>query len=265
MTDADLGATREILLANERFEVLEGGQGRFWARVDEGRWEPETFGFLARHCRAGTVLLDIGAWIGLMSLFAARRGARVVALEPDPVALRQLEANFARNALAVEAFPEALDLNERAVRLFNARHFGDSRSSLLPPAGGAPGDGIAAHAVTLETLEARLPQGARLVLKVDVEGHEYRLAEALAAFCHRHRAPILLSLHPGAIAAAEAGRGAFRARLSAIAQTRTLLRAFRGFRLSRVDGQPLSLRYLASRLLDRRGPRNFEIVAEPRR
>ncbi|CAB1129633.1 Ribosomal protein L11 methyltransferase [Candidatus Hydrogenisulfobacillus filiaventi] len=46
---------------------------------------------------AGRQVMDLGAGSGVLALAAALRGARVLAVEPDPVALAVLEANLARN------------------------------------------------------------------------------------------------------------------------------------------------------------------------
>lgn len=46
-------------------------------------------------------VLDLGAGSGILGIFAAKRyGVPVVAVEPDPVAVRSLKGNVARNALA---------------------------------------------------------------------------------------------------------------------------------------------------------------------
>jgi len=57
---------------------------------------------LVPQIRAGECLIDAGAGTGLISLAAARRGAHVLALDHDPIALQLLAAAAARQALAVE-------------------------------------------------------------------------------------------------------------------------------------------------------------------
>jgi release factor glutamine methyltransferase len=50
----------------------------------------------------GRALLELGAGSGLISLFAARMGARVTATDINPLSIRCLEANRAINSLPVE-------------------------------------------------------------------------------------------------------------------------------------------------------------------
>jgi FkbM family methyltransferase len=47
--------------------------------------------------RPGDLVLDIGANQGFFSCYAAQKGARVVAFEPDPTSFATLERNLARN------------------------------------------------------------------------------------------------------------------------------------------------------------------------
>jgi predicted nicotinamide N-methyase len=51
---------------------------------------------------AGAYVIDAGAGTGLISLAAARRGAHVLALDHDPVALELLAAGAARQSLQLE-------------------------------------------------------------------------------------------------------------------------------------------------------------------
>ena len=54
---------------------------------------------LDRSCAPGTTMLDLGAGSGILSFFAARRGARVVAVDIDPQAVDNLIGNRAHNGL----------------------------------------------------------------------------------------------------------------------------------------------------------------------
>jgi hypothetical protein len=65
---------------------------------------------LLQQLHSGSVVWDIGAGIGTVSLHAARRGARVFAFEWDPLLLQDLRAsvranNFQDRVTVVAAFP----------------------------------------------------------------------------------------------------------------------------------------------------------------
>lgn len=69
-----------------------------------GAWEPHTFVLLDQHLRADKVFVDIGAWVGPLALYACTKpDVRVVALEPDTVALARLRRNLALNGPTLHA------------------------------------------------------------------------------------------------------------------------------------------------------------------
>ena len=80
--------------------------GWFWATVNDGTWEPETFRIFDRFLAKNTTFIDAGAWIGPTVLYASRLCNRCFALEPSPMSYRELvnnlEANCSYNVLALQ-------------------------------------------------------------------------------------------------------------------------------------------------------------------
>ncbi len=227
-------------------------QSTFWDRVEAGAWEPGTLRAIEGLVGPDAVFLDIGAWVGPTSLFAAACGARrVMALEPDPAALDQLRANLAANpglASRIEVAPRALHPVPGSVALGVRRKPGDSMSSVLLAGSGAD---FEAPALTPDELARTLPAG-RLVVKMDVEGAEYGLLPALGPVLDRASA-LLVSFHPTVLAEAEPDPSA---RIRAL---RAALGALRGFRArpvgargpGRANPRPALVRARAARGLGR--------------
>jgi len=74
-------------------------------RVSRDVFSPKHFGtsrFMARHVRvgAGDVVLDMGTGSGIQAIIAAQAGARVVAADVSPEAVRCARANVESNGLA---------------------------------------------------------------------------------------------------------------------------------------------------------------------
>lgn len=117
--------------------------------------------------RAGTVLFDVGAYIGTYALLARRiaPGIRVVAIEPDPHNRERLVRNLALNGAAdVVVVPNAVAAREEDVSFASSGMHGHV------------GDGdIVVRAVTLDSLGERF--GLPDVVLMDIQGAE---AEALA-------------------------------------------------------------------------------------
>ena len=76
-------------------------------RITEWRWrtfktgEPETLDWIDRWVKDGTTLFDIGANVGVFSIYAALRspGARIVAFEPEYANLHVLKDNLIANGV----------------------------------------------------------------------------------------------------------------------------------------------------------------------
>lgn len=138
----------------------------------------------ARFVPRGGLVFDIGAHVGDRVASFRRLGARVVALEPQPAAMRALRLLFRRDP-EVTLVPAAVGAKEGTARLHvNTRNptVSTLSSDLIAAARGAAGwEGqewdhlIEVRMVTLDGLIAR--HGTPDFIKIDVEGHE---AEALA-------------------------------------------------------------------------------------
>jgi FkbM family methyltransferase len=121
---------------------------------------------------------DLGANIGLHALMMARLGWRVSAYEPDPAHLAQLRANLALNGVSdVEVHPAAV--SDRAGAAAFVRVLGNTTSSHLQGSkSGACGE---LETLQVPVVDVRPVLAGRDFVKVDVEGHEARLIEALGA------------------------------------------------------------------------------------
>lgn len=187
---------RVVHVAGRRF-VVDDDKPSFWDRAEAGTWEPELLAELGEALRPGDLFLDIGGWVGPTSLYAAACGADVVALEPDPAAARQFRANIAANpdlSSRIRLIEAALTPEGGQARFASPRKQGDSMSSVL--LAGRGGTDWEAAAISPADLIATLPAGRRLVIKIDIEGGEYRLGAALAALAALQPARALIGFHP---------------------------------------------------------------------
>ena len=202
MTDAarmKSGALREIKMRAATLRVADD-QPTFWDKVEDGRWEPETLSLIDQQITPGTTFLDLGAWVGPTALYAAARGARVIALEADPVALAQLHRNLAVNpALAprIEVLARAVHAVEGRVAFGARRKPGDSMSSVFIASGAAT---WIADTITPLALSAKIESGGRLFIKMDIEGGEYELLPAMRPLIDRPDCRVLVSFHPRILA-----------------------------------------------------------------
>jgi FkbM family methyltransferase len=119
--------------------------------------------------RPDDLVVDVGANFGFWALLAARRGCRVIAVEPVADTRALLAANAAANGLAqrVEIVAEALSDSDEMLTI--AVPGGESGQ-----ASAHPGDrvDVATLSVPATTLDELLGDRSVRFLKIDVEGHE---------------------------------------------------------------------------------------------
>jgi FkbM family methyltransferase len=221
-------------------------QPTFWDRVENGRWQQHTLSAIDRLVDGRTTFVDLGAWVGPTTLYAAAAARRVIAVEADPAALDQLRRNLAANpelAARVEVVPRAVHAHDGHVTLGARRKPGDSMSSTLLSDARRTWQ---AEAVTPTQLAAMLSGDERIVVKIDIEGGEYELLPSLAPLLARAEA-VLISFHPKMLEDASADRR------EAARRTRAALAALAGFRARPLDAKSAWHARLAPLVLKWRG------------
>ena len=161
--------SRDIKRGEHSFRVIDDNitsSWSFWDLFCDGRWEATTLKAIDDNLPKGGLLFDIGAWIGPMTLWAAKnQKARVIAIEPDPEAYRQLSINVGMNGLEhqIVGLNLAVSSDGRPAD-FGMQVPGDSCSSLTQ---------IGKINIKVETIT--LPQlineyGKPDLIKMDIEG-----------------------------------------------------------------------------------------------
>ncbi len=206
MTGADRNSEMDFEATATRRTVTRGGcsyqvwdeyphakDWDFWTVFETSAWEPDLEEILDAHLTPSGTFVDVGAWIGPITLMGAARCSRVHAIEPDPVARRRLEANIGleprRN---VTVWPVALCPSSGPVSLGHTPNgwFGDSMSSMI-----FTDEAIEVTGMTLDDLAAEAGITTIDLIKMDIEGGEETTLPACAPTIRRLGSPLLLSLH----------------------------------------------------------------------
>jgi FkbM family methyltransferase len=132
----------------------------------------------------GSMVWDIGANVGLYTLLASRRAARVVAVEPLPENLVYMEKHLRLNGISnVEVVAAAVG-QERGRQSFCT---GENRS--------VGHLGVGTSEVDVITLDSMIKEyGSPGVIKIDVEGAEYSVLQG-AKQCLAAGPKIFLATH----------------------------------------------------------------------
>lgn len=197
---------------NISFNVSPNSHFVEWWTNTYPQWESATFvvldKFLANEPDA--VYVDIGAWIGPTTLYAAEHCRNVYAIEPDPVALRALlsniDANEERYRSRIVVINKALDTTDGTTKFGGNGPLGNSMSTMIVrepcyEKGNSHGYTPATKTVDVQTIS--LPMLCALyplissatLMKMDIEGGEKYLLPHIAQFLRQNRIPLLISLH----------------------------------------------------------------------
>lgn len=233
----------------------------FWRKVARGDWEPPTLSFLQRAVDRTTLVVDIGAWVGPITCVAGRVARRVIALEPVAAFADELQATVAANELPVEIWRAAISPARGSLTLF--QNPGTTPSALNYN----DASGTRVDAITFDDINAAVGDHAgRVFVKMDIEGFEFELCEALVAFLKARRAWALVALHPGLLyqelRKTRGPLGARRAVLRATQAAIACLRQAGTLRVSQRGGRPTWLRLMSFTYLRRR-PKNFTVEVIP--
>lgn len=124
----------KILINGTDFTVNGSVFSPFWSDLNSGSWERETFEVIDYFVKEGTNTMDIGCWIGPISLYMAAKGARVYSIDPDPVAYKIFVENLDLNPslkFLINPFNIALSSKNQDVILFARQSYGYSSTSIL--------------------------------------------------------------------------------------------------------------------------------------
>jgi FkbM family methyltransferase len=157
----------------------------FWKSVEAGEWEPYTFEVLDRFVTSETNVIDIGAWIGPVTLYASKTAKHVYAVEPDPVAFKELSALAA--VPNVSLFNQAI-LNRNGKVTLGGEILGSSTTRI-----GCETNAFETPCVTLESFVDGNKIDGPIFIKMDVEGAEELILES--RFFEKYRPTLYLSVH----------------------------------------------------------------------
>jgi FkbM family methyltransferase len=149
----------------------------------------------------GRKVFDIGANIGIFTLLAVSRGAKVFSFEPSRMARAQLERNITLNGFGerITIVPEAVSDSEGMVKFFETRkdNWGVGRIFSYGDSVDRSND----YAVSTNTLDNFVSElGMPDVVKIDVEGAEWLVLKgATSTLADRHAPDLLIEFHPGEI------------------------------------------------------------------
>jgi len=172
--------------------------------------EPSVFRAYDKYLNKDKDFLDIGAWIGPNTLYAAKLSRKVIAVEPDPVAFSFLKKNVEANEFKNVTLLEKAFSSSEQLSIDPSVELGDSMTRVLDSVN--PGREIV-DGVDMEEL---LSLGDYSLIKIDIEGYESIAIPSFEESLINAKIPMLLSLHTSFNLNREEGHRSLVASLSKI-------------------------------------------------
>lgn len=156
-------------------------------QMSESRFDSGELPLMLERLDGVDLFVDVGANCGIFTLAARSAGVRCIAVEPNAGNLSALFANLRKNEFTdVEVFPIALSSQPNVLPLFG----GGEGASLEANWGGMHATYSKLVSVnTLDNLVADRFANQRLLIKVDVEGHEFDVLQGATELLERTPAP----------------------------------------------------------------------------
>lgn len=192
-------AINEIKINQMYFKVLPcaSSAGDYWAAVNDGKWEPETFEFFRNYIRPDKNFTELGGWIGSTALGAyAYNPKKIYTIEADPANFQVLKHNIAMNLAGDKITALQACLTDKAnagkIMMFGTANEEKPNSSSHRLDNGSRIPVKTIDALPFMKKHCELSKGG--IYNIDIESSEKYLAPVFA-YLARKDAAILLSLH----------------------------------------------------------------------
>ncbi len=194
-----------FMLKVERLGVSWNVSGKYsesWfeRNLINGSWEDGTYDVINRFQDKGGVMVDIGSWIGPISLFASQLFGRVISFEPDEVAFKLFEENLrVNNFTNISPINKGISEKNGTIRFGGNGRLGNSESTMMLDEISVEGEVVEVEVVKLEEAISELSINPKeiSICKMDIEGGEKIVIPAIINFLKEYNIPLYISLHWG--------------------------------------------------------------------
>lgn len=175
-------------------------------RYFPNEYEAENFEFLEDSCKPGSVVIDIGAHIGLFSVIASQitgTTGKVYAFEPAPSTFELLQKTIFinRSEPVIETYQRAVGSAPGKITFFVSDGKADNSNSLVNYKSDRPLHSIDVEVTSVDAFVREKNINRLDFIKIDVEGAEYDTLQGAAETLRNLRPTCIVAIHPEPIQA----------------------------------------------------------------
>lgn len=169
---------------------------KFWEDYSANKWESNNLDFMIDHARGG-YFLDIGAWIGPVSLLMSRYYEKIHAVDFDPVSNKVFRNNITLNNITnIEHHPIGIADKEGEMQI-DATNLGVSTTNLFSEIPKADESKLTVKVMRFPTFIESIKNFEKIsFIKIDCEGAEYLFLEDVYQFIRGKKITVHISYHP---------------------------------------------------------------------
>lgn len=159
-------------------------------------WERETYRIFDRYLDKDHSYIDIGAWIGPTILYGAHIAKKAYAIEPDPLAFKELEKNVSLNPTLkgkIELHEKCINVYTGKVKFGSPSQGGDTISSLRF---GYSKNAWVVEGITFYDFIRENTIADSNFIKMDIEGGEAMVLPTMKEYLIKNKPVLYLSMHP---------------------------------------------------------------------
>lgn len=190
---------RQIHKNDTSFRVSENQD--YWDSFESNSWEPSTFSILDKILLPNYTMVDIGAWIGPITLYSSFKVKKCYSFEPDPVAFKELQINVSSNPellSKIVIINKAITEDGGVTELFSRYALGDSGSSLLKRIK-SRNNFIEISSFKFEDFLKEYNIEKIDFIKMDIEGGEFKVLPQMINYLKKESPTLLISIHFNAL------------------------------------------------------------------
>jgi FkbM family methyltransferase len=194
----------QVSLFGEEFSIESGPRDDHYLDLEKDglrTWEHEALSVWANEVRSAEIAVDVGAYLGIYSILAAKLGCkRVLAFEPNSNNFIQLQQNLSLNHLEnfVVSHRVAVGAESKTVSMITPGGRPNSSGSQISnsPTGRKLKSWEVESKVKMSTLDSLLlNEKARIsVIKIDAEGYEMYILQGAIVTLKNYQPSILIEL-----------------------------------------------------------------------